>query len=63
MRHENSPFDTDLSDDCIGKQFVVRMPVVATAGAPHAAWFAATAAATADSASGEIAGQQFSDII
>jgi len=54
MRDEKSPNDSDSRDDCIGKQFVVRMPVVATACAPHAAGFAATAAATADSGSGEI---------
>jgi hypothetical protein len=63
MRHENSPIDSDRSDDCIGKQHIVRMQVVATAGAPHAAWPAATPSTAADPGTGEIAGEQLSRII
>jgi hypothetical protein len=54
MCDENSPHVSYRGDDCIGKQCVVRMSVVATAGATDAAGFAATAGATADSGSGEI---------
>jgi hypothetical protein len=62
MRDEKSPNVIDRCDDCVGKQFVVRMPLVATAGAPHAAGFAATPSAAADSGSVKIICQQISDI-